>query len=113
MKYLNSMVNLNRVFMGITFLLYTTFYLGVLFQIALGACQVIISLVLLFHRDNLTVNAKENLLIYWKAILLFGICCLVNSFYQNNVFSIILYLVIPMIIAFCFSIFLEELKKEE
>lgn len=111
MKYIDSIVNVNRVLMAITLLLYITFYFGMLFQIVLGSYQVIISLVLLFHRDNLTVNAKKNLLIYWKAILLFGICCLVNSFYQNNVFSLTLYLVIPIIIAFCFTIFLEELKK--
>lgn len=114
MKYINILKKLNRALIVTTIVMYVTIYLGLLVQVILGAYQLLIAFVLLFFMKNFSKKSKNKLMVYWLVVLLYGMVWLIGV--DINLASylwVILYIILPMIIALYFSFFLESLDKKE
>ncbi|SEE34242.1 hypothetical protein SAMN04487765_2204 [Tenacibaculum sp. MAR_2010_89] len=111
MKYINILKKLNRVLIVTTIVMYLTIYLGLLVQVILGAYQLLIAFVLLFFIKNFSKKSKNKLMIYWLVVLLYGMVWIIDMDVNlGGYLGVILYIILPMIIALYFSYFLESLR---
>ncbi|WP_431164876.1 hypothetical protein [Tenacibaculum halocynthiae] len=111
MKYINILKKLNRVLIVTTIVMYLTIYFGLLIQMVLGVYQLLTAFILLFYIKKITSKDKYKLLIYWGAVLLYGMGWLVSfDISLGNYVGVIFYIILPMIIALYFSYFLESLR---
>jgi len=93
--------------MIITAVLYITVYLGMIFQIALGAYQVIVALIMLFSYKQLLKRDKSRILVYWLVVFLFALFWSLGWLEAGHeIFPMVIY---PMSIAVYFTFFLEKL----
>lgn len=103
---------INLIAFIITLLLYLTIWLGLIAQIALGFIQLILSLILRF---DFNYSDKRKHLNYYHLIVifysgLFFIPVVFESF-MNNIFGIIIYIILPMSIASYFTWIVDSPKK--
>ena len=83
----------------ITLALYLTLFLGMYAQIALGAIQIILALIISVKWKKLDTNSKTKMLNYLVVILMYGFLLLVIDFENIAGLLIILLFVLPMLIA--------------
>ena len=92
----------NRALMIITGVLYLTIYLGLIFQIALGTIQVIMTIYMLFHFSTYNRKVKQLLKIY-TFLTTIVLTLIFTNYYantHNDFYQILLWAVIPLSLAF-------------
>ncbi len=94
---MKNLFNINKWFVIATLILYLTFYLGALFQIVLGAVQVLMSLYIITRFKSLTPLLKQLFSIY--VVLTTVVLALIFTESANNNLWIAVHLVVPMLIA--------------
>ena len=92
----------NKILLGINLLLYVTITLGMLFQILLGFCQVIIAILFTLKYKQLTKGTQKKLTIYWVLVALSMFLLYINSLYASKSGNFIFLFLIPMLIAIYF-----------
>jgi hypothetical protein len=112
MNSLNPVYQINRAIYIINLLLYLTIIAGMAFQIILGITQFVSAIYLTFNfYKNVTNFARTLLKTYWLLITLTFISIAFNEKMHTNI-GIIIYFIIPMIIATLFMYLFHKCRKE-
>ncbi len=95
---MKNLYNVNKWLVIITLLLYLTIYFGMIFQIVLGITQVLMSIYILSKYNGLEKKTKLLFKIYMT--LTITVLSIIGSGVIANTGFILIYLVIPMLLAF-------------
>lgn len=102
----------NKIILITTLVLYLTYYLGLYAQIVLGIVQVISALLLLFQWELFTKKIKIKLFYYYSLVIIYGFCWFLDwTLSDNDVFIILVVMIIPMSIAIYFFSILYKIYK--
>jgi len=99
MKRFEYLHTINLVFYSLTLALYLTILLGMYAQVVLGAVQIILAFVLLAHWKKLYAKSQRLLNVYLFIVLVYGTYMAYFTPSFNDAISILLFFIIPMIIA--------------
>ncbi|SEM00294.1 hypothetical protein SAMN04487910_3873 [Aquimarina amphilecti] len=108
--------NINKWSFIITLVLYITIIGGLLAQIALGAIQIVLGIIILFHWKKLNIKTKRHLLLYWFIVLMYGLLWATDTFNTWKTSSMVLdpYIlficITPMLIA-SYSVYITHQSK--
>ena len=92
---------INKWLIIINTVLYITVYLGLIFQILLGAIQVIMAIIIAFNITKLTKRAKRLFQIYSITTITFLLLFLTDYIKLNNdLYELITWIIIPQTLAF-------------
>lgn len=102
----------NTIWLTITFLLYVTFFFGLIAQFILGCFQVISALILFIHWKNIAYVDRRRIYVYWFFTVSYFIgLALVQNIKSNPSFLMLLgMLIIPLIISLYFSFVIYQLR---
>lgn len=95
---MKNLYKINKWLIIITLLLYLTIYLGMIFQMVLGAIQVLMSIYILSNYNTLNKKTKPFFVVYM--VLTVIILYLIFSGIIGHEIWVFVYLIIPMMIAF-------------
>lgn len=111
MKYL---VNINRMLVILTLVLFITIYFGFMAEIILGLFQLLCSVFIIRIWNKLKKEHKKHLKIYWTLTIVFGLGFLVNWGRLSDHFLPFIFglAIIPMSLAVYFTRILEKIQKQ-
>lgn len=95
---MKKLFKINFILAGITTILYTTIYLGLLFSIILGFAQVIMSLFILYNFKSLTQVTKALFILYLIPTAVVLTLIILDSY--GNLDSLVEIIAFPMTLAF-------------
>lgn len=92
---------INKWFIIINIILYITVYLGLIFQILLGAVQVVMAIIIAFNFSKLIKRIKRLFIIYSIATIVFLVVFFTGYLKSNNdLYELIAWVIIPQTLAF-------------
>lgn len=113
---MKNLYNINKIAFIITLVLYISVFYGMLFQILLGAIQILSGLYLCFQWKKLFSKQKKHLTIYWAFVGCYSIGWIFSlsewNSYNEFIYVIIGIMVIPMAIAAYFLFILHSVKNQ-
>lgn len=109
MRNINILIYINRVFMGLTALLYLTIVFGLYAQVLLGIYQVLIAMFLAMNWLKLTETSRRKLGAYALVVGIYVLLWFIPGFKNNDLIWLKI-AIVPMIIAVYFTYILESIR---
>jgi hypothetical protein len=111
---MKTIKKINKIALIVTFVLYLTYFLGLLSQIFLGFIQLTFSLFLAIKYFTKSRYARRHLLLYWCLVFIeFSVIILFvnNGKTSNDFHQILIFSIFPIIIALYFTTVLNKLVR--
>lgn len=99
MKTFKTLHSVNKFFFLMTLFLYITVYLGMLFQMVLGAVQIVLAIIISNNYKQLEQSSRKRIVLYWIFVMIDTVLIVLNNQYGNDLGNGITLLLIPMLIA--------------
>lgn len=96
---MRQLYKINVILLIINLVLYLTLYLGMLFSILVGVTQIIMSIIIAYNFKTLTKKIKMLFTTYLVFLILLTLIALTNYFYLNNNYIVIIWFVLPILLA--------------
>src|SRR5690606_19312614 len=120
MKNMKSIYIINKILFIINFLLYAmvnTFFLALMFQVLLGAVQILIFIYLLYQFKKFSPRGQKLIITYGILVIFYAIVFLLqneyNEFFINDILTGVFIALIPMLLAGFHVYITYQLKNNE